>query len=242
MILLGITQRIIIPNKREVPLSTIKRALISVSDKSGIVEFARRLCSLGVEIISTGGTAKLLAENGVPVVPIEKITGFPEMMDGRVKTLHPKIHGALLGIRDDHSHEAAAKKMDIQWIDLVVVNLYPFERTVARENVTLEEAIENIDIGGPAMLRSAAKNHRFVAVITDPADYEPVLQEIERKGEVLPETRRRLAAKVFERTADYDSAIDAFEEVGRFDAFPGWDSFFVIVFPIHHFCHEIRSH
>ncbi len=188
----------------------IQRALISVSDKSGIVELARRLTALGVEIISTGGTSKLLAENGVPVLSIEKITGFPEMMDGRVKTLHPKIHGALLGVRDDKTHADAAKKMDIQWIDMVVVNLYPFERTVAREGVTLEEAIENIDIGGPAMLRSAAKNHRYVTVMTDPADYEPVLQELEKTGEISLETRRRLAARVFERTADYDSAIDEY--------------------------------
>ena len=190
-------------------MSGIKRALISVSDKSGIVEFAKALTDLKIEIISTGGTARLLSDNGIPVIPIEKVTGFPEMMDGRVKTLHPKIHGGLLGVRDNSEHVKNASEMAIQWIDLVVVNLYPFEATVAKPNVTLEEAVENIDIGGPSMLRSAAKNFRFVTVVTDPADYEPVLREI-RSGATSEKTRARLAAKVFRRTADYDGKIDRY--------------------------------
>ena len=191
-------------------MSKVQRALISVSDKTGVVEFAKGLAALGVEIISTGGTAKVLSESGIPVVPIEKVTGFPEMMDGRVKTLHPKIHGGLLGLRDNPIHAQQAQNMGIGWIDLVAVNLYPFEKTVAKEGVALEDAIENIDIGGPTMIRSAAKNYRFVTVITDPADYNGVLQEIQDKGEVSPETKKRLAAKVFRRTADYDSAIDRY--------------------------------
>ncbi|MFH1943583.1 MAG: bifunctional phosphoribosylaminoimidazolecarboxamide formyltransferase/IMP cyclohydrolase [bacterium] len=191
-------------------MSKALRALISVSDKTGIVEFARDLHGLGVEIISTGGTARLLKEHGVPVVPVEEVTGFPEMMDGRVKTLHPKIHGALLGLRDNPGHRSQAEAAGIDWIDLVVVNLYPFEKTVAKENVDLEEAIENIDIGGPTMLRSAAKNYRFVAVVTDPSDYGRIIQELREKGEVSVETKKRLAAKVFQRTADYDSAIDRY--------------------------------
>lgn len=190
-------------------MSNVKRALISVSDKSGIVEFAKSLTELGVEIISTGGTAKLLQNEGVPVIPIDDVTGFPEMMDGRVKTLHPKIHGGLLGLRDNETHVSQAQSMNIEWIDLVVVNLYPFESTIAKPDVTLEDAVENIDIGGPTMLRSAAKNYRFVAVVTDPADYDSILNEI-RNGEVALETRQRLAAKVFRRTADYDSAIDQY--------------------------------
>ena len=188
----------------------IQRALISVSDKTGIVEFSQALAELGVEIISTGGTAKILKENGVQVIPIEKVTGFPEMMDGRVKTLHPKIHGGLLGLRDNTEHEAKAKEMGIDWIDMVVVNLYPFEETIAKGEVSLDEAVENIDIGGPTMLRSAAKNYRFVAVVTDPADYNRVLEEIRDRGEVSAEMKKVLAAKVFRRTADYDSAIDRY--------------------------------
>jgi phosphoribosylaminoimidazolecarboxamide formyltransferase/IMP cyclohydrolase len=190
-------------------LSGIKRALISVSDKSGIVKFAKVLVELNVEIVSTGGTARLLSDNGIPVIPIEEVTGYPEMMDGRVKTLHPKIHGGLLGVRDNPEHAAKASEMAIQWIDLVVVNLYPFEATVAKPDVTLEEAVENIDIGGPSMLRSAAKNFRFVTVVTDPADYDLVLKEIQAGGPG-EETRARLAAKVFRRTADYDSRIDQY--------------------------------
>ena len=188
----------------------IQRALISVSDKRGIVAFARSLDELGVEIISTGGTAKILAESGIKVIPIEEVTGFPEMMNGRVKTLHPKIHGALLGLRDNPEHQSQAEKMGIGWIDLVVVNLYPFEATIAKEDVGLDEAIENIDIGGPTMIRSAAKNYRFVAVVTDPADYDNVLREIRETGDISLSTKKMLAVKVFRRTADYDSAIDRY--------------------------------
>lgn len=191
-------------------MSKVRRALISVSDKTGIVEFATALADLGIEIISTGGTAKTLSESGIPVISIEKVTGFPEMMDGRVKTLHPKIHGGLLGLRDNPEHVRQAGDMEIEWIDLVVVNLYPFEATVAKEGVGVEEAVENIDIGGPTMLRSAAKNYKHVAVVTDPADYDGILEEIRQKGEVAPETKKVLASKVFRRTADYDSAIDRY--------------------------------
>ena len=188
----------------------IKRALISVSDKTGIAGFAGALQGLGIEIVSTGGTAALLAERGIAVVPVERVTGFPEMMDGRVKTLHPKIHGALLGLRDHPGHARQAEAQGIGWIDLVVVNLYPFEAATAREDVSLDEAIEHIDIGGPAMLRSAAKNHRHVAVVTDPADYETVLHEIKSTGGVSTDLRWRLAVKAFRRTADYDAAIDRY--------------------------------
>ncbi len=191
-------------------MSKIKRALISVSDKTGVLEFAKSLAGHGVEIVSTGGTAKLLRENGIPVVPIDSVTEFPEMMDGRVKTLHPKIHGALLGLRDNPEHVKQAEKQDIRWIDLVVVNLYPFEATVQNAGASIEEAVENIDIGGPTLLRSSAKNYRFVTAITDPADYPTVLDEIKAKGEVSIETNKRLAVKVFRRTADYDSAIDRY--------------------------------
>ncbi len=189
-------------------MSTVRRALISVSDKTGVVDFARALVDLGFTILSTGGTHKLLSENGVPVTAVDQVTGFPEMMDGRVKTLHPKIHGALLGLRDNAEHAGQAAAQGIEWIDLVAVNLYPFEATAARPGVSIDEIIENIDIGGPSMVRSAAKNHRFVAIVTDPSDYAPVLDEIRSGGAVSAETRRRLAVKAFRRTADYDSAID----------------------------------
>lgn len=195
---------------KEEQLSKIKRALISVSDKTGVVAFARSLAECGIEIISTGGTAKILADNGIQVIHIGDITGFPEMMDGRVKTLHPKIHGGLLGLRDNPEHVKQAESMDISWIDLVVVNLYPFEQTIAKDGVKLEDAIENIDIGGPTMLRSAAKNYRFVAVVTDPADYERVIKEIQNNGEISLEFKKVLAAKVFRRTADYDGTIDRY--------------------------------
>lgn len=188
----------------------IKRALISVSDKHGLLEFARRLSALGVEIISTGGTAKLLAEGGVKAVEMSEYTGFPEILQGRVKTLHPKVHGGLLYRRGVKSHEAAIAEHGIQAIDLVVVNLYPFRETVQKPGVTLEEAIENIDIGGPSMLRSAAKNHESVTVIVDPQDYAPVLEEIGKHGDTTLETRRRLATKVFETTAQYDSMISLY--------------------------------
>src|SRR5882762_4052604 len=183
------------------------RALVSVSDKRGVVDFARGLAALGVEILSTGGTAKLLAEAGIPVRQVSDHTGFPEMLDGRVKTLHPKIHGGLLGRRDLPAHVAAMREHGIDPIDLVAVNLYPFRETVAKPGVTLEEAIENIDIGGPSMLRSAAKNHHDVTVVVDPDDYGPVLDELQRTGGVSHETNFRLAKKVFCTTACYDGAI-----------------------------------
>ncbi len=187
----------------------IKQALLSVSDKSGIVEFARTLSSLGIAILSTGGTAKHLSEAGIAVTEVADYTGFPEMLDGRVKTLHPKIHGGLLARRDLPAHRASLQEHDIATLDLLVVNLYPFAQTVAREECTLAEAIENIDIGGPAMLRSAAKNHRDVTVIVDPADYTGVLDEIRAQAthSVSYATNFRLATKAFAHTAQYDGAI-----------------------------------
>ncbi len=189
-------------------MADIKRALISVSEKTGIVDFARELASFGVEILSTGGTASLLRKEGLDVKDVSEFTGFPEMLDGRVKTLHPKVHGGLLGMRDNPEHTAKMKEHGIEPIDMVVVNLYPFEQTVADPDCTLEDAIENIDIGGPTMLRSAAKNHRDVTVIVDPADYGQVLDEMRRGGgAVSRQTNFRLAIKVYQRTAAYDGAI-----------------------------------
>src|SRR5580698_4676832 len=188
-------------------MAKIQRALLSVSDKTGLVPFAQSLLEAGVELISTGGTAKALREAGLKVTDISTHTGFPEMMDGRVKTLHPKIHGGLLYIRGNEHHEAAAAAHQIKPIDLVVVNLYPFEQTVARPGVTLSEAIENIDIGGPSMLRSAAKNHESVTVVVSPQDYDEVAKQIAEGGNTTLELRRALAAKVFARTAAYDAAI-----------------------------------
>ncbi len=190
----------------------IKRALISVTNKTGIVEFAQVLESeFGVEIISTGGTARVLKEAGVKVIPIETYTGFPEMMDGRVKTLHPRVHGGLLCRRDNRDHIADAQAHDIGMIDLVCVNLYEFEKTVENPHVTFADAIEHIDIGGPSMLRSAAKNNDFVTVVSDPADYSAVLTEMrENGGATTRDTRRRLALKVFQTTAAYDGAIAAY--------------------------------
>jgi phosphoribosylaminoimidazolecarboxamide formyltransferase/IMP cyclohydrolase len=188
-------------------MSKIQRALLSVSDKSGLVPLAQTLAAARVELISTGGTAKALREAGLQVMDLSSYTGFPEMLDGRVKTLHPKVHGGLLYIRGNEHHESAVRSHGIQPIDLVVVNLYPFEQTVARKGVALEEAIENIDIGGPSMLRSAAKNHESVTVVVDPADYDAVADQIKQSGETTLELRRKLAAKVFARTSAYDSAI-----------------------------------
>jgi phosphoribosylaminoimidazolecarboxamide formyltransferase/IMP cyclohydrolase len=186
----------------------IERAIISVTDKCGVVDFAKALAKFGIEILSTGGTAKALRQGGVSVKDISEYTGFPEMMDGRVKTLHPKVHGGLLGMRDNPEHVKMMKEHGIKNIDLVVVNLYQFEKTVAREGVTLEEAIENIDIGGPTMLRSSAKNYKDVTVIVDPADYAVVLKELqELNGATSLKTRFRLAKKVFELTHTYDGAI-----------------------------------
>ncbi len=191
-------------------MSKIQRALLSVSDKTGLVPLAEALARAGVEIISTGGTAKALRDAGLKPVELGAYTGFPEMLDGRVKTLHPKIHGGLLYIRGNEKHEAAVREHQIQPIDLVVVNLYPFEKTVAKPDVPLAEAIENIDIGGPSMLRSAAKNHESVTVVVDPADYAEVARQIAESGKTSLEFRRKLAAKVFARTAAYDGAIAAY--------------------------------
>lgn len=184
-----------------------KRALISVSDKSGVVEFAKQLVEQGFEIISTGGTKKALAENGVPVIGVSDVTGFPEILEGRVKTLNPLIHGGLLGKFDDPNHAAQMAEHKIEPIQIVCVNLYPFQQTIEKPDVTVDDAIENIDIGGPTMLRSAAKNHQYVAVVVDPADYEKVISDLKEAGEVKFETKRALAAKVFRHTAAYDSII-----------------------------------
>ncbi len=190
-------------------MAKVTRALISVSNKDGIIDFARSISKLGIEILSTGGTAKMLRDAGVKVKDVSEFTGFPEMLDGRVKTLHPKVHGGLLGIRSNPEHVKQMKQHGIEPIDLVVVNLYPFEQTVAKQGVSFEEAIENIDIGGPTMLRSAAKNHRDVAVVVSPRDYGRVLDEIQKTGEVSSKTRFELCRTVFLHTARYDSAISA---------------------------------
>ena len=187
---------------------TIARALLSVTDKTGVTEFARKLSGMGVELVSTGGTAKLLRESGVAVKDISELTGFPEMLDGRVKTLHPKVHGGILHRRQDPSHRAAVSEHGIQPIDMVVVNLYAFEKTAAKPGVHFEELIENIDIGGPSMIRSAAKNFSDVAVVTSPADYDAIAEEMARSGGALSSaTKWRLAQKAFATTAAYDSAI-----------------------------------
>jgi phosphoribosylaminoimidazolecarboxamide formyltransferase/IMP cyclohydrolase len=189
----------------------VKTALVSVSDKRGVVDFAEKLSQMGVKIISTGGTARAMKEAGVKVLGIESVTGFPEMMDGRVKTLHPKIHGGLLGLRDKAEHTGAMKEHDIEPIDLVCVNLYPFEATIAKPGCTLAEAIENIDIGGPSMLRSAAKNHRFVTVVTSPQQYGRVIEEMDKKdGAVSEELRSDYARVAFGLTASYDAAISKY--------------------------------
>ncbi len=186
----------------------IKQALISVSDKTGVLEFARALAAMNVKLLSTGGTAKLLADHGLAVTEVADYTGFPEMLDGRVKTLHPTVHGGILARRDFPAHMDALARHQIPTIDMVVVNLYPFQQTVAKDQCSLDDAIENIDIGGPAMLRSSAKNHKDVVVLCDPADYARVLDEMRaRQGEVSYETRFSLAKKVFAHTAQYDGAI-----------------------------------
>ena len=189
----------------------IRRALISVSDKTGLIPFAQYLAAQKAEILSTGGTLKALQEAGIPAIPVESFTGFPEILEGRVKTLHPKIHGGLLYRRDKKSHEEEARKHGILPIDLVVVNLYPFEEVTRNLSVDFETAVENIDIGGPSMLRSAAKNFEAVAVICDPADYPAVIEEMKaRDGDISEDLRRHLALKVFERTSKYDRAISEF--------------------------------
>ncbi len=188
----------------------IQRALLSVSDKTGLVEFAKALAGHGVAMLSTGGTAQLLRSNGLDVTEVADYTGFPEMMEGRVKTLHPKVHGGILARRDDAGHVRSMEEHDIPPIDMVVVNLYPFARTVARAGCTMEEAIENIDIGGPAMVRAAAKNHAFVAVVTDPADYASILKKMDASGGRLElDDRYALAAKAFSHTAEYDGMISS---------------------------------
>jgi phosphoribosylaminoimidazolecarboxamide formyltransferase/IMP cyclohydrolase len=203
-------------------LRQIRRALISVSDKTGIVEFARELKTFGIEIISTGGTAKALREAGLDVVEVSDVTGFPEMMDGRVKTLHPKIHGALLGLRDHPEHVAAMREHAIEAIDMVVINLYPFEQTISREDVTLDKAIEQIDIGGPAMIRSAAKNFQSVAIAISPFVYARLLSEMRRSNGCLSFlTRASLAISAFQHTSNYDSAV--FGYLNRFFADEIWD-------------------
>jgi phosphoribosylaminoimidazolecarboxamide formyltransferase/IMP cyclohydrolase len=203
-------------------LVPVTRALLSVSDKTDLVPFARQLAGLGVEIVSTGGTARALREAGLDVIPIDAVTGFPEMMDGRVKTLHPAVHGALLGRRDVPAHVEAMAAHGIVPIDLVCISLYPFEQTIRREDVTAEEAIEQIDIGGPAMIRSAAKNHASVAVVTSASQYDRVITELQANdGATTLELRRDLAALAFTRTAEYDTSISAWMSSRREEAFPG---------------------
>jgi len=187
----------------------IERALISLTDKSGIEDFARQLQDMGVEILSTGGTAKKMRDNGIKVKDVSEFTGFPEMLDGRVKTLHPKVHGGILAQKTNHDHLAQMDAHGLQPIDLIAVNLYAFEKTIADPNCTLADAIENIDIGGPTMLRAAAKNYRDVTVLVDPADYPQVLKEMKKTGNTTLKTRFRLAAKVFALTSRYDTAISA---------------------------------
>ena len=201
--------------------SSISRALVSVHDKSGLIELVRGLQAHGVEVLSTGGTARAIAEAGVPVTPIDAVTGFPEMLDGRVKTLHPAVHGGILHRRDDPAHVAAIHAQGIRPIDLVIVNLYPFEATIARSGVTFDEVIEQIDIGGPSMVRSAAKNHAFVTVITDPSQYEGLLSEMrEHGGGTSAAFRRTCAAAAFARTAIYDGAIAAWMSAQNGAAYP----------------------
>src|SRR5215831_5435082 len=186
----------------------IQRAILSVTDKTGLVDFARKLSGLGVELISTGGTAKMLRDSGIPVKDISELTGFPEMLDGRVKTLHPKVHGGILHQRQKETHRSAVAEHGIQPIDMVVVNLYAFEKTAAMPGVHFDELIENIDIGGPSMIRSAAKNFQDVAVVTSPSDYDSIADELElNSGQLSKETKWRLAQKAFATTAAYDSAI-----------------------------------
>ncbi len=188
----------------------IKRAILSVSDKTGIVDLARRLAAKGVTLLSTGGTMKAIAEAGIPVTGVSDVTGFPECLDGRVKTLHPAIHAGLLAVRSNPEHMAQIKALGVEPIDMVIINLYPFRQTIAKPGVTFEEAIENIDIGGPTMLRAAAKNAQDVVVVVDPADYERVLSEFEATGEVSLKTKRYLQYKVFEHTAQYDCLIQQY--------------------------------
>ena len=185
----------------------INNAIVSVSDKKGIVDFCKALSSMGINIISTGGTAKILSDADINVRDISDYTGFPEMMDGRVKTLHPKVHGGILALRDNEEHMKKLKEHNMITIDMVVVNLYPFQKTIAKPDCTFEDAIENIDIGGPTMIRAAAKNFKYVVVIIDPSDYSAVITEIKENGNVSYETRLKLARKVFKTMSEYDGAI-----------------------------------
>lgn len=186
----------------------IKRALISVSDKNGVVDFAKELITFGVKLLSTGGTAKTLRESGLEIMDVSEYTEFPEMLDGRVKTLHPKIHGSLLGVRSNQEHANVMKDHGIMEIDMLVVNLYPFKETISKEGCTLADAIENIDIGGPAMLRSGAKNCESVTVVIDPSDYNMIIDEMKNnRGAISKETNFKLAVKVFECTSNYDRMI-----------------------------------
>ena len=188
----------------------VKRAILSVSDKTGIVELARRLAAQGVTLLSTGGTMKAIEEAGIPVTGVSDVTGFPECLDGRVKTLHPAIHAGLLAVRDNPEHMKQLEQLGVEPIDMVVINLYPFRATIEKPGVTFDEAIENIDIGGPTMLRAAAKNAQDVVVVIDPADYELVLNELEATGDVSLKTKRYLQYKVFEHTAQYDCMIQQY--------------------------------
>ena len=198
----------------------VKRALLSVSDKTGIVELGKALAELGIEIISTGGTMRALRDAGVPVMAVQDVTGFPEMMDGRVKTLHPKIHGAILAVRDNPSNVQDMKDHDITPKDLVVVNLYPVQQTIAKPDVTLPEAIENIDIGGPCMVRASAKNNKYVAIVTNPKKYGEIVDILKKNGEFTDAYRLELAREAFQHTAQYDTAIAAYltEQVEKGDA------------------------
>ena len=222
------TQTLEMPPHPASEIKPIRRAILSVTDKTGIADFARALAQIGLELISTGGTAKLLREAGIGVKDISELTGFPEMLDGRVKTLHPKVHGGILHVRENASHRQAVKDHDIPPIDMVVVNLYAFEKTAARANVTFEELIENIDIGGPSMLRSAAKNFHDVAVVTSPADYESIVQELKRAGGLSLETKWKLAKNAFATTAAYDTAIaSALESISTPGDVPSRDAAFL---------------
>ena len=187
-----------------------KRALVSVSDKSGLVDFVKGLVGLGWEIIATGGTRKLLEESGVKTIGISEVTAFPEILDGRVKTLHPKVHGGILARRELPEHMATLAEQGIETIDLVCVNLYPFRQTIAREGVSMAEAIENIDIGGPSMVRSAAKNWKDVTIVCDPSDYATVLEELKADGSTSDDTRLKLSAKAYTHTAEYDMCIASY--------------------------------
>ncbi len=198
----------------------MKRALISVYDKTGIVEFAKELVLLGWNIVSTGGSYKTLKEASIPVLEVEDVTNFPEILDGRVKTLNPYIHGGLLYIRGNAEHESKIKEMNIIPIDMVVNNLYPFEETIKKENVTEVDIIENIDIGGPSMIRAAAKNYKSVTVIVDPIDYSPIIEELKILDNTSIETRRKLARKVFNYTAYYDSLISNYFNQLEGELFP----------------------